>query len=367
MSTKKRSTTLYDHPFSKAYWRDAASEIKDIRILAFAALMIAVRVAMKLLAIPLAPGLKINTAFLANALGAMVFGPVMAALCAAVTDILGYLQNPEGVYFIPFMFQEIAGSVIFALFLYRVKVTPVRTMLSRFSICVFANMIMQIPLYMWYYALYMGGKSYTLALALPSIVKNILMFPIESLVLTLFLSLMVPITNRMGLTFTGANAKEALKFGKKQLVVLAVLFVVAVGVLFGYLTYYYNTTNLITKSEGNQRYEANCAVTAGLVEKTDEYDDMVLVTTVTNSSKAFLSNEMHYTAILFAVDEEAMEAYEVSGCTTVEEKIEKLRGVSKTPATKAADAGALIELGTVTMVRNEKTGEVLSVTVTPKG
>lgn len=66
-----KSTALYQTPFSKAYWRDAAMELKDIRILVFAALMIALRVALKSLGIPIAADLKINIAFFINALGAM--------------------------------------------------------------------------------------------------------------------------------------------------------------------------------------------------------------------------------------------------------------------------------------------------------
>ena len=65
--SQTKNKTLYSHPFSKAYWKDAAGELKDTRVLVFAALMIALRVAMKLVAIPLAPGLKINTAFIVNA------------------------------------------------------------------------------------------------------------------------------------------------------------------------------------------------------------------------------------------------------------------------------------------------------------
>ena len=359
MSAKTKSTTLYPHPFSKAYWRDAASELKDTRMLVFAALMIAVRLAMKLLAIPLAPGLKINTAFLANALGAMVYGPVVAAICAVATDILGYLQNPEGVYFIPFVLTEVGGSVLFALFLYRAKVTPIRVMLSRFSICLLVNIVLQTPIYMWYYALYMGGKSYTLALAMPSIVKNILMFPIESVALTLFLKILLPITNRMGLTHTGADAKEVLKFTKKQLITLAVLFVVGVGCVCGYLTYYYNTTNLITKSQGDDRYNANTAVTQAIVDAMDDYDDMTLVTIVTKSGKKFLGSEMSYTAICYQVDESALEGYEMEGCSTVEEKLKALRSMSKTPASKAAEAGVMQELGTASVILNEKTGEIV--------
>ena len=39
----QKSTTLYPHPFSKAYWRDAAMELKDTKMLVIAALMIALR------------------------------------------------------------------------------------------------------------------------------------------------------------------------------------------------------------------------------------------------------------------------------------------------------------------------------------
>lgn len=359
--SQTKNKTLYPHPFSKAYWKDAAGELKDTRVLVFAALMIALRVAMKLVAIPLAPGLKINTAFIVNALGAMVFGPVVAAICAVATDILGYLQNPEGVYFVPFVLTEVAGSVIFALFLYRAKVGPVRVMLSRFTICIVVNMLVQTPIYMWYYALYMGGKQYTFAMALPSIIKNLFMFPIESVALTLFLRIMIPITNRMGLTQTGVDAKDALKFTKKQVAVLAILFAVGCGCVFGYLNYYYSTTNLITKSQGDDRYNANTAVAQAVAEHIDGLEGETVITIVTKSNKKFLSSEMHYTAICYTVNEEALESYDIDGCTDNAQKIEAIRAMSKTPAGKAAAAGALTEIGTVTATINDKTGDVLSV------
>ncbi len=105
---KEKSTALYPHPFSKAYWRDAAAEMKDTRMLVFAALMIALRVALKFVAIPLAPNLKINTAFLANAMGAMVFGLVVGIFAAAVSDFLGVLLMGD-TYFPPFVLVEFAG------------------------------------------------------------------------------------------------------------------------------------------------------------------------------------------------------------------------------------------------------------------
>ena len=75
---------LFPHPFSKAYWLQAASEFKKQRVLIFAALMIALRVVLKSMGIPIAADLKINVAFFINAYGAMVFGPVVAIVAAAV-------------------------------------------------------------------------------------------------------------------------------------------------------------------------------------------------------------------------------------------------------------------------------------------
>ena len=148
MSKAQKSNTLYSHPFSKAYWRDAAAELKDTHMLVFAALMIALRLVMKQVAIPITPFLKINTAYFVNALGAMVFGPVMAMLAACITDVLGYIIRPEGMYFLPFILTEVGGSLVFALFLYRAKVTTTRVMLSRFAVSLVINVLLQTPIMM---------------------------------------------------------------------------------------------------------------------------------------------------------------------------------------------------------------------------
>ena len=154
MSKLQKPATLYKTPFCKAYWRDAAMELKDTKMLVIAALMIALRVSMKWTVIPLAPNLNINVgAPLVNAMGAMIFGPVMAALAACVSDLLGFLLFPQGgTYFLPYMFVEVAGSVLFAMFFYRAKVTVTRVILARFSMDLFVNIILNSLVSMWYYA-----------------------------------------------------------------------------------------------------------------------------------------------------------------------------------------------------------------------
>lgn len=354
MSHKQKSNTLYPHPFSRAYWRDAAAELKDTHMLVFAALMIALRLVMKQISIPITPALRINTSYFVNALGAMVFGPVFAIICAAITDVLGYIIRPDGVYFLPFILTEVGGSLVFALYLYRAKVTTTRIVLSRFTINLLINIVLQTPIYMAYYALYMGGKQYTLLLAMPSIVKNILMFPIESFLLTLFLSVMLPITARLGLTYSGSDAKNELKFTKKQIATLAVLLVVGIGCVFGYLSYYYQNTSLSAKYSTEERYEKNTQMTQVLALN-ENVDPETTVTIVESAYKKFLSNETTYTVAVYTVEESQLEGYD--------KDLESIRGLSKSKAKAVADDGVLTYRETATIVLNDKTGEVLELTV----
>ena len=119
MTRTQKSTALYAHPFSGAYWRDAAAELKDTRMLVITALLVALRIALKPFAIPVGPQMYIQTPMLATALGAMVFGPVMAIPAAIVSDTIGFIIHPTGEYFLPFVLTEIASTVIYALCLYR--------------------------------------------------------------------------------------------------------------------------------------------------------------------------------------------------------------------------------------------------------
>ena len=318
----QKSNKLYPHPFSKAYWRDAVAELKDTKMLVVAALMIALRVAMKGLAIPLAPSLKINTAFFVNALGAMIFGPVVAGLSAAVSDVLGFIMWPQdGFYFPPFMLTEIAGSMIFAMFLYRAKVTPTRVMLSRFCICFFVNVVLQTPIMVWYYSIYLPGRSYMLTV--PGIIKNLFMFPIESVVLTLFLSVMLPITNRLKLTYSVGSTEKVMKFTKKQIALLVVLVVVGCVSVFQYLTYHYDTTSLSASYSDTERVEKNKLMQHLVIAESDEYDDVSTVTVVESAMKPFLSDKITYTAAV----------YTVNGELTAEEET-KAWGYSKSKAKK---------------------------------
>lgn len=272
MKTNQKSTTLYRTPFSPAYWRDAFAELKDIRMLVIAAMMIVLRVALKSMGIPLAPNLKINIAFFVNALGAGIFGPVVAALAAAVSDTLGCILFPQGTYFFPFIFIEIAGSVIFALFLYRARITVTRLALSRFCIDFFVNIVLNMPLMALYYDMVLG-QSYTW-MQLPTIAKNLCMFPVEALLLVMFMSVMVPIAYKLRLVYCSG---ENLKLTRRVVAGLAALFVLAVAATGSYLVYNYNSENQASWLDAEEKAELNTALTQQARELELIGDDQIVV------------------------------------------------------------------------------------------
>lgn len=223
---------LFRTPFSKAYWVQAVKEFKRLDVLIFAALMIALRVALKSISIPIAANLRINVAFFINAFGAMVFGPVVAIAAAAVSDTLGCLLFPSGPYFFPFIFIEIAGSLIFALFLYRTEVTALRVTLSRFCIDFFVNIVLNTPI-MWLYYQMVMGKTYKIFDAL-RIVKNLVMFPLEAVLLVLFLRVVIPPAQKLGFVYSGV---DKLRFTKKNIIFLVVMTAVGVAAVALYVAF----------------------------------------------------------------------------------------------------------------------------------
>ena len=339
MARIEKSTAVYKTPFSKAYWRDAAMELKDTKMLVFAALIIALRVALKtLVKIPLAPNLDITPAFLANALGAMVYGPFVGAIGAIVSDVLGVMLRGD-TYFLPYVLTEISGTIIFALFFYRQKLTPTRVILSRFCICLFVNILLQTPIDMLFQLVYYGYNN--VVLTLPRIFKNLFMFPLESVALAVFLSAIQPITYRMKLTY---NPAEKLYFNKKQIALLVVLVFVGVASLFAYLPMHYSNNSYSANYSTEERIEKNQSMQPIVLDNTDDWDDVTTMTCVESAYGKFLSKEITYTVAVY----------------TVEEGVEVDDSIWMLSKSKAAKHEALTRVATATIVVNDKTGEVVS-------
>ena len=340
MSKVQKSTALYSHPFSRAYWSDAAAELKDTKMLVVTALMIALRVALKPLAIPLGPQLSIQTAMLATALGAMIFGPVVAIPAAMISDTVGFMIYPTGDYFLPFMLTEIASTMLYALLLYRAKATPTRVMLARFFICFFVNVILQQFIYAWWYV-YIGNpdkaKDQILGImTVARIFKNLAMFPIESVVLTLFLKFLLPVTKRAKLTYGSA---EEMKFDKKQVVTLVCLVLIGSVSAVGYMAYRYDTSSRSADYKAEERVAIQKEMAQVVLDNTDEWDDETVICVVDSAFRGLFQSETDYT-------------------------LDTLWGYSKSGPGKDK-YGSLIKVASCDIVKNEKTGNIESFEYSP--
>ena len=345
MANRQKSTTLYPHPFSASYWKDALAELKDIKMLVITALMIALRIALKPAAIYIGPQMAIQTATLATALGAMIFGPVVAIPAAMISDTIGFMLYPTGDYFLPFMLTEIASTMIYALCLYRAKPSAPRVIIARFLICFLVNVVLQQFIFAWQYT-YMGNpdkaKDAIMGIMTTArLFKNLFFFPIETIVITMFLKVLVPITSRARLTFGGS---KGLDFTKKQIAVLVVLFLVGVGSSVAYLDYYYDNNSVTKDYTAEEVVEKNHLVHEIITDQDADVPADKTVAVIEYAAKPFFGEDTTYTVALYQAKE---------GETITD----KMWSYKKTPASKDP---TIERIATVTIIVDNKTGEVLS-------
>ena len=215
---QKQDKTLFKTPFSAAYWRTAAGELKNIRILAFAALMIAACVALSYVpSIHIGDGgVRISWGFLARSVCGMVGGPVVALVFGFAEDTISFMIHPTGAYFPGYALTTMLGTMIYALFLYRAKPTVVRIFLAK----LFTNILNVFLGSLWSAILLSKGYLYYMT---TSFYKNLVMLPIQTDMLWYLVVAILPSLSYMGLvpipTWEATQLRLTSKrnlFGKKK-------------------------------------------------------------------------------------------------------------------------------------------------------
>lgn len=220
--------------FSAAYWREAARNFGNTRMLTFAALIVALRVAVKLLRIPVVAGLSIGLDGYVNALGSLVYGPLMGLAVGAISDTLGCVIAPTGPYFLPFILVEMGSSFIFALFLWKQPLSVRRVFGARFCVSFICNIVLTSVFVKWeYLVFYSVEKAETYALVNGvRIAKNLVLFPLEAVLITLLLGALSPALRSLHLLPKGDND---LRIRPRHIVLVAILFAAAVGLVLLYV------------------------------------------------------------------------------------------------------------------------------------
>ena len=195
--------TLYPHPCSRPYWRDAARELRDLRKLTFAALMIALCVVLSHIpAIHLPGDTQVQWTFLAKAITGWVCGPVLGMLFAVAEDTLSFFLTGGGgyPYFPGYTLTTVLGLLTYALFFYRAKPSIPRMIGAKFCINV-QNVLLGS---LW--SAILTGKGWLVIVPIRA-AKNLILLPVEILLMVLVFRAIAPALAKGHLIPSGAASK----------------------------------------------------------------------------------------------------------------------------------------------------------------
>ena len=190
---KQDTQTLYRTPFTPAYWRQARRDMASLKLLVFAALMMAMAWAMGLIpSIPIAHT-KLSFGFLARALCALVGGPVLGLAFGFAEDLLGFILHPTGEFFFGYTLSTMAGMLVYALCFYRARITVWRLVLANALVNILVNAFMGS---LW--SLMIRKGTYW-GWFIPSLGKNLFTIPVKVVLLYFLFQALLPILQRMRL------------------------------------------------------------------------------------------------------------------------------------------------------------------------
>lgn len=168
---------------SVSYWQRALQEFRHIRSLTGSGLLAALGIVLRALALPITATLRVSFYFLAIGMSGFLYGPLIAGFTGVVVDTIGFLYNPGGAYFFGFTLNAFLTGFIMGLWLYR---RPVKLWRSAAAIATNSLLVNILLNSLWLSILTQAPLA---ALMFSRVPKNILLFPLETGLLLLFLKL----------------------------------------------------------------------------------------------------------------------------------------------------------------------------------
>ncbi|MEE0969126.1 MAG: folate family ECF transporter S component [Clostridia bacterium] len=189
----KNSTGAYLKPSERGYLKSAAGEFRNVRSLVMAALLSAAAIVIEYFQVPIIPGvLEVSFSCVAISLCSFLTGPVVAIPCGIIVDTVGAIIKGYS-FFFGYTLSAVLGAVIYALFLYRSRLSFSRIVFARATVNIFVNVLLGS---VW--RLSMSGGEYGYYVAI-SLIKNLLMLPLEVFMTVLFFEALMPSLKRMKL------------------------------------------------------------------------------------------------------------------------------------------------------------------------
>ena len=146
------------------------------KTLCSAAMLTALSVVLGIFSVRIGLGIKISFKFLPVFLSAVLFGPLWAGLCGALSDILAYIVNPVGSFLPQITIVEFLYGVSYGIFLYKANSLN-RTTACKAVGCILTNAVLLSTFAMAYVLKDLMGMGYweMLLFRLPSVAVNTLL------------------------------------------------------------------------------------------------------------------------------------------------------------------------------------------------
>lgn len=167
-----------------ALFSASARELKKVRTLTMCGLLAALAFVMESFSIQAGPYIKIGFSGLPNEVVDFLFGPAVGSFFSAAMDIFKLIVKPTGPWIPGLTLDAFLAGLVYGLFLYKKPLRFWRVAAAKLTVALFINVMLATY---WLSRVY--GAGYLAALP-DRILKNIIMWPIQSAVTYLVLKVL---------------------------------------------------------------------------------------------------------------------------------------------------------------------------------
>lgn len=141
--SKEYNDGLYKTPFHLSIFVESAKSLKSIKSLTTIAILLSMVMVCKFIPIPSGFGsLGITFGFLFLATACMIYGPTPALMIGFLSDIIGFLIKPDGLFFPGYTLNAMLACFTYGMCFYKTHVTFTKVLISRTIVNIFINGIL---------------------------------------------------------------------------------------------------------------------------------------------------------------------------------------------------------------------------------
>lgn len=187
-----------------ALFTDSAREFENVRTIALCGLFAALAFILESFSIQVTSYIKIGFSGIPNEMVDFLFGPVVGCIFAAAMDVFKWMVHPTGAYFFGYTLNAFLAGLIYGSFLYKKPIRIWRILVAKLLVAMIINVGLGT---LWNSMLYGNGFW---AILPARFTKNLVMWPVNSMVLYLILKVLeISGVLRMMNVFVPGRKKEA--------------------------------------------------------------------------------------------------------------------------------------------------------------